>query len=115
MDQKARHCAAQAKYHQTEKGRAVGRTACSKLKQSNRNKAVELLGPVCAGQNCHQVLKTTAHPTSIAWGAHHRTPRAVTGRPLIYWNWSWARIKTELQHDVELLCIPCHRAIPCNM
>lgn len=96
--------AAVMEYQKTLTGKAVHARAITKNQQANRAKALELFGHTCSNPDCSHDLH------EIAWGAHHRTPRAVSGRLKINWNWSWERIKAELSNGCELLCVPCHRA-----
>lgn len=116
---KATQARAAAKYQKTPAGKAAQaradakwakahpeekRAAAAAFEQANRAKALLLMGHICTAPGCSHDLH------EIAWGAHHITPRAVTGRKLINWNWSWPKIEAELLNDCELLCTPCHRA-----
>lgn len=99
-----KHSASSVRWGKSAEGRASHARALAKRQQKAREKALILMGRACAAPGCSQNLH------EIAWGAHHKTPRAVSGRPEISWAWSWVRIRAELLNGCELLCVPCHRA-----
>lgn len=92
------------RHRATAKGHATNRAWVSNNYQANREHALLLMGDRCANPKCRCYLRKSA------WGAHHKTPRAITGRKF-EWYWGWERIEAELLNDMELLCVPCHRMV----
>ena len=85
-----------------DKCRPCHRADVAEKLRVKRALALYLMGNTCAHCGVFLIGK---------WQAHHKTPRAKSGRVCINWNWSWGRIERELLDDMELICRDCHHSV----